>query len=518
MPICVPPYPQRQRGSVGPRRSLLWASLAAALLIWAAGRVPGEDWPQFRGPNCAGISTSSHALPTKFSATENVRWSAQLGDGIGSPVVAAGRVFVSAMTAPETVSLFAFDAATGRQLWRRDWPTGPLAEIHKTNSPASTTPAADAKSVYFYFSTLGLIAVDSRTGADRWRYELPTPFFVFKWGPGMSPVLCGDLVVMCQDDDLHPAIYAFERDSGAVRWRDDRLDMAVNYSHPVVCTASGRDDIVVAGTGLVIGYDPATGRRRWHAKVLLRNIKTTPVCMNGVIYLAVQSAGIANQWIVSVDRAPTGNNDNKLDRAEVQAFVGQQLVPEAFFTRTFGRGDVNRDGFLEGRELDLAFLHPDNFAGADFTASGESAAQQMILAVRGGGEGNVTQSHLLWKHPTRYTDHIVSPLVADGRMLLIKEGGISTVFETAGGTPLRGPTRVGAGGTYFASPVLGDGKIYLAGENGAVVVLENSPTYKELARNDLGESILATPAIADGRIFFRTRTRLICVAEGLPEK
>jgi outer membrane protein assembly factor BamB len=416
------------------------------------------------------------------------------------------------MTADETVSLFAFDATTGQKLWQRDWPTGPLAEIHKTNSHASTTPAADAERVYFYFSTLGLITVDAVTGRDVWRHQLPTPFFVFKWGPGMSPVLYRDLVLMCQDDDLFPGIYAFDKVSGHVRWKDDRLDMSVNYSHPVVCSANGRDDIVVAGTGMLIGYDPESGRRRWHARVLLRNTKTTPVAVDGVIYVSAQSGGIANQWIVSVDRAPTGNNDNKLDKAEIQAFVGTQPVPGAFFAKTFGRGDLNRDGILEGRELDLAFMHPDNFAGVDFTVLGENAADQTILAVRGGGDGDVTHSHLLWKHKTKYTDHIVSPLVADERMLLIKEGGISTVFETKGGTPLRGPVRIGAGGSYFASPVLGDGKIYLAGENGTVIVLRNSASYEELARNDMAESILATPAIADGKLFIRTRTRLVCVA------
>ena len=491
------------------RMALVGISLT---LLFCFSAASAEDWPQFRGPNCSGISTSRRGLPTTFSATESVRWTARLGDGIGSPVVAAGRVFASAMTADETVSLFAFDAATGRELWRRDWPTGSLAEIHKTNSHASTTPAADAERVYFYFSTLGLITVDAVTGQDVWRHELPTPFFVFKWGPGVSPVLYRDLVIMCQDDDLFPAIYAFDKATGKVRWRDDRLDQAVNYSHPIVCHANGRDDIVVAGTGVLVGYDPDSGRRRWQAKVLLRNTKTTPVVVDGVIYVSAQSGGIANQWIVSVDRAPTGNNDNKLDKAEIQAFVGQQKIPEAFFTKTFGRGDVNRDGILEGRELDLAFMHPDNFAGVDFNVVGENAAEQTILAVRGGGEGDVTDTHLLWKHKTKYTDHIVSPLVSDGRMFLIKEGGISTIFETAGGMPLRGAVRVAAGGSYFASPVLGDGKIYLAGENGTVVVLRDSANYEELARNDMGESILATPAIADGKLFIRTRTKLVCIA------
>ena len=88
-----------------------------------------------------------------------------------------------------------------------------------------------------------------------------------------------------------------------------------------------------------------------------------------------------------------------------------------------------------------------------------------LLAVKPGGRGDVTESHLLWKHPTKYTDHIVSPLIADGRMLLVKGGGIATCFETEGGTQLYGPERIQNAGDYFASPVMGDGKIYVADTN-----------------------------------------------------
>ena len=89
--------------------------------------------------------------------------------------------------------------------------TGRLPDINQTNSHASTTPAADDERVYFYFSTLGLIAVDAQTGEDVWHQKLPTPFFVFKWGPGMSPVLYEDKVLFCQDDDLFPSVADQER-------------------------------------------------------------------------------------------------------------------------------------------------------------------------------------------------------------------------------------------------------------------------------------------------------------------
>ncbi|MCA9214934.1 MAG: PQQ-binding-like beta-propeller repeat protein [Planctomycetales bacterium] len=490
-------------------RHSLTSTVLVVFLIVSQGAA--ADWPQFRGPNCTGVSTEAQSLPVSFSPTENLAWSAAVGDGIGSAVVAAGRVFVSGMTGSEQVSLFAFDAVSGKQLWRRDWPTGPLTDLHAINSQASSTPAADADRVYFYFSTLGLLSIDAKNGQDLWHRKLPTPFFVFKWGPGMSPVLYKDMVLFCQDDDLNPAFYAFDKVTGDVRWKDDRLDMSVNYSHPVISTVNGRDDIVVGGTGMLIGYDPTNGNRRWFAKVLLRNMKTTPICRDGKIYVSLQSSGIADQWIAAVDRDEhAGNNDGRLDKEEIQRFLGKQPVPEAFFTRTFDRGDLNKDGYLEGRELDVAFLHPDNFAGQDFNALGDAAAEQFIMAIQGGGTGDVSESHVLWKHKTKHTDHVVSPYVSSGRLFLLKSGGITTVFDIEDGSSLQRAKRIGRGGDYYASPVSGDGKIYLASENGDVVVLKDDASYEELARNEVGESIVASPAIADGSVFIRSRTRLHC--------
>ena len=194
---------------------LVWSS---AWLVWSAA-ARAEDWPQFRGTNCDGISRSDSPLPVEFSATDNVLWSLDTGDGIGSPVVAAGRVFVSAMVSDRAVRLLCLDAATGETLWTRDLDTGPLVEIHQSNSHAATTAAADAERVYFYFSTLGMMAFDATTGEPVWRQELPVPYFVFKWGPGMSPILFDDKVIFLQDDDLNPAMYAFDRRSGEIVWQ-----------------------------------------------------------------------------------------------------------------------------------------------------------------------------------------------------------------------------------------------------------------------------------------------------------
>ena len=94
-------------------------------------------------------------------------------------------------------------------------------------------------------------------------------------------------------------------------------------------------------------------------------------------------------------------------------------------------------------------------------------------------------------------------------MFLVKAGGIATGFNVAQGKQLYGPVRIQNDGEYFASPVSADGKIYVAGENGKIVVLRDSDHLEVLAVNDMGDSILGTPAIADGALFIRTRKSLM---------
>ena len=104
----------------------LWMTVALGVCC-ATASLQADDWPQFRGPNSSGISTSEKSPPVEFGLEKNLAWSAEIGDGIGCPIVAAGRVFVSAMVNPETVGLFAYDAKSGEKIWERTWPAGDLA-------------------------------------------------------------------------------------------------------------------------------------------------------------------------------------------------------------------------------------------------------------------------------------------------------------------------------------------------------------------------------------------------------
>lgn len=518
--------------SAANQRSCRFPLIPRCLLLMTLAAVPNpvtaEDWPQFRGPNCTGVSTSTKPLPVEFSPTKNVRWSAALGDAASSPTVAAGRVFSTAMVTPKDgeprFAVFAFDAETGQKLWQKEFATGPkpMPTIEKTNSYASATPAADDERVYVYFTRLGLLALDAKTGEKVWQYELPEPFFIFDWGPGMSPVLHANTLLFCQDDDVSPAMYALDKKTGKLLWKDDRSDMAVSYSHPVICETRKGPEIVVAGTGKVLGYDPASGKRLWAAELFCRNIKTTPVSHAGVVYTSVESTGISYQWRATAD----ANGDGKITKKEIMDSRKDKGagIPEAFWKK-FERGDVNKDGVLEGDEIDKAFLDPSNQGGLLAREVQARAGNELdwkkfnddlqseasIQAVRAGGRGDVTKTHLLWRLKNKAPDGVSSPLLVDDRLLFIKGGGLSSSFTADKGKQLWYRQRIDNDSSYLSSPVTGDGKVYIGGMNGVMTVLSVSPKLTVLAKNDMGEPILGTPAIADGRLFIRTRTKLFCV-------
>lgn len=471
------------------------AMLAGGLIL--AAPLLADDWPQFRGPNASGVAGGNYPLPVEFSQTEKMKWSAKVGDGVGSSIIVGGRVFVTAMVGEQKFGVFCFDAGTGKPVWRREFDTGKLPRITPPNSHASSTPAADGNRVYVYFSTLGLLALDAADGKTAWERPLPLPAYLMDWGAAASPIVYRDLVIFNQDDDLSPTLFAFDSSTGKERWHTERPEMLAGYAIPVLCEANGRTDLVVSGSGKLKGYDPETGAERWTCNTLLRTMMTSPVVRDGVIYISVQSYGDEKRTLkfALLEWLDT-NQDGKLVRAE---------LPKEFWKR-FDASDKDHNGAIEGDELDTAFQSGENLVGGG----------ALIQAVRGGGEGNVTATHLLWNN--QYTvkappSNLSSPLVVGEQLFLVKKGGLSSSFAVETGKEHWKLARIGNIGEYFASPVAGDGKIYVAGENGFIVVLSQGPTMKILAKNDIGESCVASPAIADGRLFIRTRETLYCISD-----
>lgn len=470
-----------------------WLVVVTLLCLeWSDGSTAfAEDWAQFRGLNASGVSLESDDPPLEFSSTENVKWSLDLGKGVASPIIASGRCITTMMTEDGKFAVLALDAATGAKLWRSDFETGELPEITSPNQHAASTPTANADRVFVHFSTLGMLALDAKTGKIAWKKPLPPPFYLMGWGAANSPILFEDLVIFALDDDLAAYLIAYDQKTGNVRWKTNRAEMLGGYAVPVLCNANGRTDVVVAGTGKMIGYDPRTGKQRWNCNSLLRTIMTSPVVSGENVFITSQSYGDTDRVLkYALLQWRDTNQDGKLAKTELE---------EAFHEK-FEKGDANNDGFLVDTEIDVAFQAPTNMVGGG----------NIIQSIRGGGEGDVTKTHLEWNLDHKTPSNLASPLAYDGRLFMVKKGGLSAAFDLKTGDTVWMKKRIKNYGNYYASPIAAGGYIYVPGENGAIVVIKSARELEIVSKNDIGDSIVATPAIADNRLFVRSVNKLYC--------
>jgi outer membrane protein assembly factor BamB len=170
-----------------------------------------------------------------------------------------------------------------------------------------------------------------------------------------------------------------------------------------------------------------------------------------------------------------------------------------------------------GKELWRAEgLNPDNdpfyrIVASPVVADGIVYAPSRVrplLALRPGGRGDVTKSHLLWSTPNG--PDVPTP-VTDGKYFyVVNDRGIVWCLDAKTGREIYGQQRIKSG-TYSASPVLADGKLYVTNEDGLTTVIKAGPTFEVLAENDLGDYCLSSPAISEGQIFIRTAKHLYCI-------
>ncbi|HJT77747.1 MAG TPA: PQQ-binding-like beta-propeller repeat protein, partial [Gemmataceae bacterium] len=242
--------------------------LAACCLALSALAAPaaGQEWPRFRGPNGSGVSPT--AVPTRWTERD-FRWKVPLpGVGHSSPVLWGGRVFVTSAE-EETGKRFlvCLRAEDGKQLWSRTFP-GARSAKHPDNSYASATPAVDERHVYVCWGTpeeLLVVALD-HDGKEAWRRDLGG--FHGGHGFGASPITWDGLVIVPNDQDGNSALFALDRNTGAVRWKVPRHSRAT-YTTPCVYQPEGRPaELIFANYEHGISaLDPRTGRVDWEADV-----------------------------------------------------------------------------------------------------------------------------------------------------------------------------------------------------------------------------------------------------------
>jgi len=413
------------------RRRLLAACLAALLLP----SLVAANWPQWRGPDMNGVSAEKN-LPLKWSATENVAWKLAMPDRSGStPIVWGSRVFLN-VAEGDALSLWCVDRAKGTVLWKRPLGSGNV-KMRKHNM-SSPSPVTDGRSVWVMAGT-GVLKSFDFEGRELWSRDIQKDYgqFGLMWGYASSPLLYEDALFvqvlhgMNTDDPSY--VLRIDKKTGKTVWRVERPTDAVRespdaYTTPALLRVGKTTEIVVSGADYVTGHDPATGKELWRAGGLNPEreanfrIVASPIVYDGLVHVPTR-------------------------------------------------------------------VRP-------------------LLTFRAGGRGDITKSHLVWS--TVNGPDVPTP-VTDGKYFyIVNDRGIVWCLDAKTGKEVYAQQRLKPG-TYSGSPVLADGRVYVTSEDGITTVFKAGPQFEVLAENNLGEYCLSSPAVSGGQIFIRTANNLYCI-------
>jgi outer membrane protein assembly factor BamB len=453
--------------------------------VWVLLAVPAlnaVEWTQFRGPNGSGVATSRGSIPSEFVPAK-AAWKTPLPPGFSSPVLTSTAVIT---TAHEGVDLYtiAVNRKTGAEMWKAEAPAKLPAPHKGVNTPVSPTPATDGENAYVFFGRFGLISYDAN-GKERWRHPLGP--FNAPYGVGASPVIAGDRLVLVCDQDTDSFLIALNKDTGTQLWRTGRERFTHGFSTPVIY----KDQVIVSGSYELVAYSLATGEKLWWVTGMAWQAKSVPVIHDGLLYVHSWMASLPELGHKAVDQtweqALAALDKNKDQR------IGKEEYPDETLVKIWFLYDLNKDGTLDSKEWDYLLAR-------DRTKNG-------LYAIRLGGRGDVTNTHVLWRHE-KSLPNIPSPLIYGGLVYVLKEGGILTTLDAKTGTIVKQGRIEGAIDPYYASPVAAAGKIITVSQPGKVAVLSAGEEWKTLSVTDFEEEIWATPAIEDGDVFIRTQKHL----------
>lgn len=465
-------------------------SLIPILIACSVGAEPmAGSWSQFRGPNASSIAVGEGVLPAEIGPQDYVVWKTPLPSGHSSPVIHGNRVYV---TAVEDKKLFtvALDRKTGKVVWRSEAPHQKLEKIHQIGSHAQSTPATDGNYVVSLFGSAGLFCYD-RDGNEVWK--LPMGPFKTEFGAAASPIVVDGRVILNQDYDSDSFLAALDLKTGKEIWKTDRSEFPVGYATPVIWDVAGKKQIVQAGTLRVVGYDFETGKDIWTVRGLSRIVNMTPIVGgDNVLYVTAWAAGADPEDLMVV---PPFAEMIKEQDANKNGTIEANEVPAGPFKDRYPQFDRDRDTHVTQAEWE-GMRHI--FA----------AAKNRMVAIRPGGVGDITKTHVLWEQ-AKQLPYIPSPLHYNNLIFMVKNGGLVSALDPKTGKSLK-YGRIPASGSYYSSPVAGDGKVFLANQRGELTVISAQPDWQVLHSVDFKEEIFATPAIVDGRIYLRTAGHLYC--------
>jgi hypothetical protein len=285
-------------------RSLRFAFFTTLVVMLAAMPALGEDWPQWRGPRGDGTSTET-GIPIKWGPAENTAWKTPIpGKGHSSPVVWGERVFVTSCLDIENKQLLlCLDRKTGKILWTREQPFGRQKAIHKLNSHASSTPAADGKYVFITFHDQPKFVACCYDFEGKLVWKKSPGEFHSKHGFCSSPIMYKDTILLNADQDAEAYLVALDKATGAEKWRAKRPGIR-SYTPPVVFDIHGTKQLVFSGSNCIASYDPDTGKERWFIDGPTEQFVASLVYKNDVLFMTY---GFPKRGIIGIDPGGSGN-------------------------------------------------------------------------------------------------------------------------------------------------------------------------------------------------------------------
>ena len=452
------------------------------------------DWNRFRGPNGTGLA-SDGSYPSQIGPGQNVLWERSFPAGQSSPVFSAEHLFLTGVE-DEKLYTYALDRRTGETVWQREAPRPRRTTFHAKNHAAAASAAVDGDTVVVFFDEFGMLAYD-HAGEELWR--LPMGPFNNIYGMGSSPVLVDDAVVLGCDQAAGSFVICVAKRTGEVLWKVDRPQSISGHCTPVIyVTEEGKKQILLPGSYSLDAYDAETGKRIWWVSGLASEMKSVPVLLGDTLWIHGYGGPFNDQ--------------------------GKQIVLPPF-AQALEEMDKNGDGLIARTEIEnrsvsrwISFVDPSQDGALDATewigARAFFAATNSAMAIKVGGEGDVTEKNVLWRY-YRSIPQLPSPLIfEDAYYLLSDQGGLLTTLSAQTGELVEKGRLDKAVDNYFASPVGGDGKVYIISESGILTVLAREKGFEPIHTVDFDSPCYATPALVDNRVWIRTQDRMYCFGEG----
>lgn len=480
----------------------------------------GDDWPGFRGVAARGVA-DGYSLPAVWDGERNVNqsWRQPIpGLGLSCPVIYGDRLFVtSAVSTVDRAGLkignygdvasvddnsehefvvICLDVTTGQQLWMRTAHVGPpRVKRHTKSSHANPTPVTDGRYVVVSFGSEGMFCYDF-DGNLIWQRDLgvlDSGWFYdrsYQWGFGSSPIIDGDRIYIQCDIQDGSFLAALDLATGNEVWRTER-DEIPTWSTPTICHIDGQSLIITNGTRGARGYDAATGKLRWwfdgHSEIVV----PTPFVAHRLAYISSGYRPI--QPIYAVDPLAEGDLKATLTEGETDAKSNADTTDSA----------VTENESTQDKGPAKTPKPPAPMAHSQEKSNDE------LPGVNPG---------IVWSKK-RGGPYMPTPIVYERYLYTCSNQGIVACYDAISGEQVfRKRLNVDGAKSFVASPVAGDGKIYLTSEEGRVIVLRAGNTLDIIAVNDLGTHVLATPAISQGKLYFRGESEMISIELSRPPR